>query len=996
MSGPPDDRDERTETLAQLRQRVAHVEGELERNLARLDLLVSLTRDVSLDLDGVLAQLLSDLGRAIPAGDIRVVYLYDPDEEVLAPRACHGYDEGSLSQVRLQPGESISGKVFQSGQSSLTRTPEEVVALSGPFRPETSQLYRRAIRGATIRSNICAPLVAPSGQILGTVTMSSTAEPFAEHDLELLEGVAGYVARAIDNAQLFAALAASEERHRVLLEGLPVGVVENTPEGELLYYSPAAQRILGYGPEEWRRVRAVDVYVDPDNRRELLEHLERDGRHDYEYCLRHRDGHAVWIRGTSRVLQGPEGTRLVGMFEDITGRRRQEARHRAITRVREQVWRMEGEDDIRKVLAAVREGLVEMEIPFLDCGINVVETVGDDLRVRLHVLTAQGEWIVTMDETGTRNVVNFWQKGEVAYRADLLADDPYAERELVQRILGSPIRTVLDLPFSRGTLAMNASAPNAFSPDDIAVTREMAAVLSEGFQRLDDLRQLASERERLLVTLHSIGDGVISTDAQGRVLLINQVTETLTGWTQDEAAGRPLSEVFHIVNERTGEPAQSPVDEVMEHGQVVGLANHTALIGRDGSRHIIADSGAPIRDAAGEMVGVVLVFRDITAQIHLEEELRRAEKLDSLGVLAGGIAHDFNNILTAVIGNVSLARMEVDPKDPLYENLSLVEEASQQAAALTQQLLTFSKGGAPVKRLASLDELMRDSATFALRGANVRCEFAIDDDLWPAEVDPGQMSQVVQNLVINANQAMPEGGVVGVSARNERLSEDQVAGLQAGSYLRIEVRDQGTGIPPGHLQRVFEPYFSTKQRGSGLGLATVHSIVTSHDGHISVASELGSGTAFTVYVPAEEGARADVDGGAAAVPRGCGLILVMDDDDAVRRLAGDMLKRLGYEVLFAEDGQQALEAYEKARSSGKPVDAVLLDLTIPGGMGGRETMERLREMDPQVRAIVSSGYSNDPIMSDARRFGFKGVVAKPYNVADLAAVVHRVTAGSRG
>ena len=461
---------------------MAQVEHELERNLARLDLLVGLTRDVSLDLDGLLSQLLADLGRAIPAGDVRVVYLYDPNEKSLYPRACHGYDEESLRQVRLRPGEAISGKVFQTGQSALTRTPDEVARLSGPFRPETSQLYTRAIRGGTVKSNICVPLREPSGRALGTITMSSTGEPFTEHDLELLEGVAGHVVRALANAQLFAALAASEERHRVLVEGLPVGLVENTLEGEVVLYNPAAQEILGYGPEEWTHLRAADVYVDPEDRRELLEHLQRDGRHDYEYRLRHRDGHIVWIRGTSRVLQGPDGAsqRLVGMFEDVTERRRREARQAAVSRVREQVWRMEDEEDIRKVLAAVREGLVEMEVPFLDCGINVVEGEGEGRRVRLHVLTAREEWIVSMNDTGARNVVGFWQSGEVAYRADLLAEDSHGERAIVQQVLGSSVRSVLDVPFSRGTLAMNSAAANAFSPEVIAVAEELGGSCPRG------------------------------------------------------------------------------------------------------------------------------------------------------------------------------------------------------------------------------------------------------------------------------------------------------------------------------------------------------------------------------------------------------------------------------------------------------------------------------------------------------------------------------------
>ncbi|MFH1567197.1 MAG: ATP-binding protein, partial [Gemmatimonadota bacterium] len=696
----------------------------------------------------------------------------------------------------------------------------------------------------------------------------------------------------------------------------------------------------------------------------------------------------------SRKVPSPDGQThlLVGTFEDVSERRRREVRQQAVARVREQVWRMQDEGEIRNVLSAVRRALEEMEIPFLDCGINVVEEDGDPPRVRLHVLTSRDEWVVSVNEIGSRTIAGFWRGGEAVYRADLRAEDRYGERDLVQRLLGTPVLAVLDVPFSHGTLAMNSAQAQAFSAEDIAVAQELAAVLSEGFRRAEDLRRVSAERERLLVTLRSIGDGVITTDRQGRVLLVNQVTEALTGWTQEEARGRPLAEVFRIANEHTREVCPNPVEKVLAHGRVEGLANHTLLVARDGTERMIADCGAPIPDRSGEIIGVVLVFRDITAQRRHEEEMGRAEKLDSLGVLAGGIAHDFNNLLTAIIGNVSLARLDVPEEEPLHETLSLVEEASQQAAALTQQLLTFSKGGAPVKRLAPLDELVRDSATFALRGSKARCDFGIEADLWPAEVDPGQMSQVVHSLVTNASQAMPEGGVIRVRAGNCRLAAGEVPPLEAGPHLRLEVEDEGTGIPPGHLQRIFEPYFSTKQRGSGLGLATVHSIIAHHDGHVSVRSSLGVGTTFTVWIPAAEEAGPAAARSGEPVPHGTGRILVMDDDPAVRRLAGDMLRRLGYEVVTAADGAEALTRYREAAHGGGPFQAVLLDLTIPGGMGGRETMARLREMDPGVRAIVSSGYSNDPTMANARSFGFSGVVAKPYNVADLATIVHRVLA----
>ena len=678
----------------------------------------------------------------------------------------------------------------------------------------------------------------------------------------------------------------------------------------------------------------------------------------------------------------------------IAERQHQEAQRLAQHRVREEVWKMSGAEDIREVLEAVGESLEILDIPFQDWGINVVDVSTDPPAVRYHNMTREEEWrIGEIEHRGRNQVFKIWQTGVPLYRRDLETEDLYQEREYIGEGFRHVARSVIDVPFSHGTLAINSTEPEAFSEQDIVNMQEIAAVLSEGFQRMEDLQQLAAERERLLVTLRSIGDGVIATDAEGKTVLVNQVAEQLTGWTQEEAVGSPFAEVFRIVDEQTRQPCEDPVSKVVDSGLVVGLADHTTLIARDGTERNIADSGAPIRDRDGRIIGAVLVFRDVTAQRKMEAELLKAEKLESLGVLAGGIAHDFNNILTVFTGTLSLAKTNIDPLDELFGTLSQLEEASVRATQLTQQLLTFSKGGTPVKKTASIAEIIEDSTTFSLRGSNVRCEFAMPEDLWPVEVDTGQISQVIQNLVINADQALPEGGILRIGVKNITLDASQDLLLKAGRYVEISVADQGAGIPRAHLQRIFEPYFSTKQKGSGLGLATVYSIVKNHDGQIAVESTMGTGTTFKVYLPAlftrvQPAKKAD-----AAFPTGQGKILVMDDDKPILILAGKMLKRLGYEVDFASDGAEALDAYQQARDAGSPFAAVVLDLTIPGGMGGKETIQQLRMIDPEVKAIVSSGYSNDPIIAEFRQHGFIGVVAKPYNTKELGQVLQQVLAG---
>lgn len=502
---------------------------------------------------------------------------------------------------------------------------------------------------------------------------------------------------------------------------------------------------------------------------------------------------------------------------------------------------------------------------------------------------------------------------------------------------------------------------------------------------------LASEKEQLTVTLRSIGDGVITTDTQGKIALVNKVAEDLTGWAQEEAIGRPLSQVFHIVNEKTRERLESPVDKVLDSGLVIGLANQTVLIDKSGTGRVISDSGAPITDGEGNIIGVVLVFRDVTDRRKMEEELLKAQKLESLGVLAGGIAHDFKNLLTAILGNISLVKAYGNPDDKAYKRLTEAEKACIRASDLTGQLLTFSKGGVPVKRLvSSLGELVKDTASFAVSGSNVRCEFYLEEGLWPVEVDEGQISQVINNLVINAQQAMPEGGVIKIETKNVTRSEPVLGPSEYGRYVSIAAEDHGIGIPKDYLTKIFDPYFTTKQRGSGLGLATVYSIIKNHDGYIEVESELEKGTEFKVYLPASHQAVVASSDISEGFVEGRGRILVMDDEEGVREAVGAMLKHLGYKVDFAIDGNEAIEKYRIARKSGRSFDLLIMDLSVPGGLGGKEAVSRLLEIYPDVKAIVSSGYSNDPVMSEYRKYGFMGVITKPYKIDELSKTIQEV------
>ncbi len=505
--------------------------------------------------------------------------------------------------------------------------------------------------------------------------------------------------------------------------------------------------------------------------------------------------------------------------------------------------------------------------------------------------------------------------------------------------------------------------------------------------------KLAAEQERLAVTLRSIGDGVIATDTVGNIVFLNKVAEELTGWKSEEARGKPSSEIFNIINEKTGQKCVSPVQRVLELGRIVGLANHTALITRDGTLRSIADSGAPIRDKESKVIGVVLVFRDVSNEHKMEEELLKIKKLESIGVLAGGIAHDFNNILAAILGNIELTSFRIDKEDTkTITLLNDAKKATRRATKLTQQLLTFAKGGDPVREEIVLPELIKESAEFVLHGSQVACKYSFPDDLWRVDVDSGQIGQVIQNITLNAKHAMPEGGTVFIRCDNiSDAAMKSLLSVDVGNYVRITLQDTGIGIPRKIVDKIFDPYFSTKQEGSGLGLAICHSIINKHEGHITVISTPDQGTCFTIYLPAIlGGSTRNTDVQKTSPLTKAARIMVMDDEPMLLDVASSQLTVLGHKAILVADGVQAVNKYQELQDNDQPVDLVIMDLTIPGGMGGQEAAIKLLQVDPEAKIIVASGYSNDPVMANYKENGFCAAIAKPFDLKELSDTIASV------
>jgi PAS domain S-box-containing protein len=421
-------------------------------------------------------------------------------------------------------------------------------------------------------------------------------------------------------------------------------------------------------------------------------------------------------------------------------------------------------------------------------------------------------------------------------------------------------------------------------------------------------------------------------------------------------------------------------------------AHYRSLMGKEVDLEINA---APLWGDGGKFDGAIVMVTDITERKRIEEALVRAQKLDSIGVLAGGIAHDFNNVLTGILGNISMAKLAAPQDEELSEKLAQAEKACFQARDLTQQLLTFSRGGTPVKTVINLAEMLREAAHFALSGSHNRPEIIIGEGLWPVEADEGQMRQVLSNIIINADQAMPAGGTICIRARNleslERVAAADGTFIEPGRYIELVISDEGVGIPGDHLSRIFDPYFTTKQKGSGLGLAVSYSIMRRHDGHIRVESAPGAGSSFFIYLPVLEKTAIPVKSKApGTVLKGSGRVLVMDDDQTIRTISRGLLDKIGFESVTAAGSEETVCLYREAMETGKPFDAVILDLTIPGGPGGKETAAELLALDPSAKLIVSSGYSNDPVLSRYREHGFLEVLPKPYRLEDLSRVLAAV------
>lgn len=776
----------------------------------------------------------------------------------------------------------------------------------------------------------------------------------------------------------------AEAQTRSIIETTLDGVVTMDDQGIIRMMNPAAEKMFGYSTSELVGKSISSIIPQ----RLFLYDMSKVGRGTI-MAMGQRQHYYPFPIEVSVSETSVEGHRqYVALIRDVTERKRSEETLRHIGLG---ISSATGEEFIRSLVVQLSKALRT------DCAF--ILQISNRKGNAVHTLTmAENESIRTLprysvggtacEEIVRRGFRAWSQDVRIAFPQDSLLEELNADGFVAMPLTDHHGRTI-------GVLSVVDRQPINDLQRVEATLRIFAARAAAEIERQQAQNELAAEKERLSVTLQSISEGCVTVDVEGVIGLLNPAAERLTGWTREYAVGRPLTEVFHLMQRVNRETCRPALEQLIRTGVAPFLGESCVLVAADGSERVVECSTAPIRDTANRRIGVVLFFRDMTERERTEEERRKSEKLESLGVAAGGIAHDFNNLLTVILGNISLAMMSQGAREALHERLSAAKNASVRAQDLAQQLLTFARGGAPLKKPESLAHLIRESVTFALRGTKVRCEFEFAEGLWPGDVDTGQISQALTNIALNADQAMHEGGTFHVSVSNFEQTEEapSTIGLAPGRYSKVKLRDEGEGIPRQNLAKIFDPYFTTRDSGSGLGLATTYSIVKNHGGAITVESTVGRGTVFCIYLPVSDVPLREESPVERARPTGPGRVLVLDDEEVICDLVSSTLEAKGYSVTEAYDAETAIRFYKDALARKRRFDVVISDLTIPGGMGGQEAIKRLREIDPQVKAIVSSGYAMDPVMSRYREYGFCACLAKPYEVSALTKLVDEVFGG---
>ncbi|MCA9472192.1 MAG: PAS domain S-box protein [Nitrospirales bacterium] len=755
----------------------------------------------------------------------------------------------------------------------------------------------------------------------------------------------------------------SKDQYRLLVEQIPaITYTARIEWGKIAfnYVSPQLETVLGFHPSEWiNNPNLFLKHIHPDDRERVgNEHRERLESHEpvqMEYRILSNDGRMVWIRDVASIVREADGVsvNLVGVFHDVTEKKRLEDE---LSR-----W-----DEETRALTTHHPDIIarldgQGRVLYLNRWLDFC-----------HPMNPESYLGKTLEELEMPDALsNAWSKACARVRFEetpsLLEFSCFLNND--QKIFES--RFIPE--FGRTGRVKTV----------LIITRDLT-------QKKSAECALRESEERFRQLAESITDVFWLVDARTeKFLYVSPAYEKSWG-----ACSLQLLENSRAWLSTIHPEDRTKIEKTFFEKVVNGTLDiEYRVLHHDGNVRWIHNRAFPITNDAGEIFRVAGMAEDITIRKQFEEERLRMSKLDSLGLLAGGLAHDFNNLLTAILGQLSLAKFFIASDNPLFQRLNEAELASMRAQDLTQQLLTFAKGGTPIRKPASLSQIVEENTHFVLTGSNIKSELHIVKELWTVDVDVGQISQVIQNLVINAMQAMPSGGTLTVFGQNLTVTEEERAGhcqVSSGNWVKVSFIDQGIGIPKMHLSKIFDPYFTTKASGHGLGLATSYSIIKNHGGDLTVDSEVGIGTTFTVLLPASIESRVISPRRDAPIQQGQGTILVMDDEAPIRKVLCEMLEVCGYGYQTAKNSHETLELFCEAKKNGTPFDAVILDLTIPGEMGGRIVIQKLLEIDPSVKAIVVSGYSNDPVLSNFKEYGFQGRIPKPFRLNEVSDAIQQV------
>ena len=817
-----------------------------------------------------------------------------------------------------------------------------------------------------------SPLCDDAGRICGSVHVARDISMLKKTERELRE---------------------SEERYRSLVETTADWIWELDDAGRYTYASPQVRELLGYAPEETIGRTPFDFMPEDEAWRvgEIFADIagERRPFSALENVIRHRDGRLITLETSGTPVFDEAGTfrGYRGIARDITARKLE----REILLAR-----------LRLLGYSFTHSLGELLTAMLD---EVEEITGSTIGFCHFLAQDQKSLSLQAWSTRTRDGYCASVNADTHYdisRAGVWADCVRERRPIIHNDYaalpgrkGLPeghagvVRELVVPVFRENRIVVIVGVgnkPTDYLDQDIDTVELLADLVWDlaGHKIVTDLldvkEQALRDSETLFRTLCEAAPiGIFRTDSALNPIYRNPRWYEIFG----ESAPQPADvSCLTVIHPDDRERARTAWLRATTTGSPYAC-EYRVISTRE---RWVKSLASPIRNPDGTVTGYVGTVEDITDARQAREEQHKHQKLESLGVLAGGIAHDFNNILTAIVGSISLAQFQRENPEEVSQLLADAEHAALQAKNLTQQLLTFARGGEPVKQALASENILTKSVSFACRGSAVRCVFSLEEGLWPVEADEGQLSQVFQNLTINAVQAMPDGGTLTISARNLPPPDG------GDRFIEIAVADTGTGIAAKHLRTIFDPYFTTKPQGSGLGLATCYSIVTQHGGTITVTSRVGEGSTFTITLPASDSETVPAPDKEREVTSGTGRVLVMDDERSVRKIAQAMLQSLGYEVECAIDGDEALELYRDRLEEGSPFDVTIMDLTIPGGRGGKETVREILRIDPAARVIVSSGYSADSVLADYRDHGFCAILGKPYRLQELGQVLQELLA----